>query len=259
MKSFYKFSLTVIFLFIQSYGGLNLIKDNCRSEMWYNSYSGYQIPFHYHSYSISPSSKWVLEIIHYYGSNQNYPDSVPVNIFQYCYPAEQIYVTTIFPAASHKLWVRFGEHEGSDGLYQRTWNPNEDTVYFQIHSSTANSKTDTVEVFYIDVSSITKITTNSAQSINVHPLLKARNYPNPFKSETEIEYSLPNDGFVSINIYNSKGELVIVLGQKLEVKGDHSIKWDGKNNLGNTISNGTYYYQIISGNNISVKKMLLLK
>jgi flagellar hook assembly protein FlgD len=49
------------------------------------------------------------------------------------------------------------------------------------------------------------------------------------------------------------------LGQERQLKGAHSIKWDGKNNIGTIVPSGSYYHQIISGKFISSKNMIILK
>lgn len=86
-----------------------------------------------------------------------------------------------------------------------------------------------------------------------------QNYPNPFNPSTVIEYQITNPMNVSINIYNVKGELIRELLNEEKSIGNYSVIWNGKDNFGNLVASGTYFYQIQSGNFIQAKKMILLK
>ena len=62
-----------------------------------------------------------------------------------------------------------------------------------------------------------------------------------------------------IAIYNLKGQKVKTLIDKPMEKGVHSIIWDGKDNSGNFVSSGLYFYKLKAGGFNSTKKMILLK
>ena len=86
-----------------------------------------------------------------------------------------------------------------------------------------------------------------------------QNYPNPFNSTTLIQFSIPENSFVTINIYNVFGQLVKTIANQPMTEGYHSIKWDGTSNKGNIAASGIYYY-IMRTNNFSERKtMTLLK
>lgn len=95
----------------------------------------------------------------------------------------------------------------------------------------------------------------------------SQNYPNPFNPATTIEYQLPSRGTVQVNIYNSLGQLVRSLVNEQREAGTHSVIWDGRDNRGNAVSTGAYYYQVRvadpsagSGQGfVQAKRMLLLK
>ncbi|NQU05519.1 MAG: T9SS type A sorting domain-containing protein [Calditrichaeota bacterium] len=86
-----------------------------------------------------------------------------------------------------------------------------------------------------------------------------QNYPNPFNPSTTINYSISKIGLVSIIIYNELGQVVRELVNEEQTAGNYSIVWDGRNNSGNTIASGIYFYQMQLGSKLSAKKMLLLK
>ena len=86
-----------------------------------------------------------------------------------------------------------------------------------------------------------------------------QNYPNPFNPSTVIEYQITKPMNVSINIYDVRGKLIKELLNEEKSSGNYSIVWNGKNNSGNLVAAGTYFYQIQSGETIKVMKMILLK
>jgi hypothetical protein len=86
-----------------------------------------------------------------------------------------------------------------------------------------------------------------------------QNYPNPFNAETVIEYSLPREGQVKITIYNLLGQKVKdLVDQKLSA-GHQKISWDGKNDRGEVISSGIYFYRMEANEFTQVRKMVFLK
>jgi hypothetical protein len=87
----------------------------------------------------------------------------------------------------------------------------------------------------------------------------SQNYPNPFNPTTTIEYEIPRRGNVLIIVYDILGRRIKELFNEEKNTGKYSITWNGKDNNDNNVSSGTYFYQIISGNNIRTKKMVLLK
>lgn len=92
-------------------------------------------------------------------------------------------------------------------------------------------------------------------------LLK-QNYPNPFNPETQIEYVLPQDAGVqkvTLKIYNSLGQLVRILVNDFQSPGIHNAVWNGRDNKGNMLSSGIYFYVLETGNIRLSKKMILLK
>ncbi len=84
-------------------------------------------------------------------------------------------------------------------------------------------------------------------------------YPNPFNTETTIRFSLKISQKVSIKIYDILGREVITLVNKEFDRGYHTIKWNGKNRDGITVSSGVYLYIIKTEKFSSAKKMVFLK
>lgn len=81
-----------------------------------------------------------------------------------------------------------------------------------------------------------------------------QNYPNPFNPSTTISYALPEDGYVELEIYNSLGQKVETLVNKMMQAGVHKIIWNAHN-----VPSGVYFYKITINNFSQMNKMVLLK
>jgi|GEM_PF-672853 len=86
-----------------------------------------------------------------------------------------------------------------------------------------------------------------------------QNFPNPFNPTTTINYSLKENSDVQIIIFNTLGRKVRTLVDKNEAAGHYSVRWDGKNDIGNFVATGLYFYKIKAGSFIETKKMILMK
>ena len=86
-----------------------------------------------------------------------------------------------------------------------------------------------------------------------------QNYPNPFNPTTTLRYDIPEDGNVSILIYDMMGRQIRTLVNRNVSAGYHFIQWDGTNQSGSPVSAGVYIYILQSENYRSLKKMILLK
>nr|MBC8179611.1 T9SS type A sorting domain-containing protein [candidate division KSB1 bacterium] len=86
-----------------------------------------------------------------------------------------------------------------------------------------------------------------------------QNYPNPFNPITRIKYGLPNAAQVKISIYNLLGQYVRTLTEGMKESGYHEIIWDGKNEAGQLVSSGLYFYRIKANAFVETKKLLLVR
>ncbi|MFQ5865285.1 MAG: serine hydrolase [bacterium] len=86
-----------------------------------------------------------------------------------------------------------------------------------------------------------------------------QNYPNPFNPETAISYQLPVASEVQLIIYNALGQKIRSLVNGQQSPGLKSVVWDGKNDLGQPVSSGIYFYTLKAGERAQTKKMLLIR
>ena len=91
------------------------------------------------------------------------------------------------------------------------------------------------------------------------------NYPNPFNPETWIPYQLSKPAQVTVTLYSADGRLVRTLALGHQLAGVYQNKsraayWDGKNNLGEPVASGVYFYTLkVSGDFTATRKMLIRK
>jgi hypothetical protein len=86
-----------------------------------------------------------------------------------------------------------------------------------------------------------------------------QNYPNPFNQATRIEFNIVKSGYVNLNIYNLLGKKTRTLVSEHLSSGFKSVFWDGKDNSGNFVASGIYFYRLKAGDFSETKKLLLLK
>jgi hypothetical protein len=91
-----------------------------------------------------------------------------------------------------------------------------------------------------------------------------QNYPNPSNPETWIPFILAEEADVRLRIYDTKGNVVrtISLGTKPAgsyIQRSKAIYWDGRNDAGETIASGVYFYQLQAGTYSNMRKMIMVR
>lgn len=91
-----------------------------------------------------------------------------------------------------------------------------------------------------------------------------QNYPNPFNPETWMPYQLADDANVAIRIYNTKGQLIRTLHLGYRLAGFYTTReraacWDGRDESGEDVASGVYFYTIQAGDFAATKKMTVAK
>ena len=91
-----------------------------------------------------------------------------------------------------------------------------------------------------------------------------QNYPNPFNPETWIPYQLSGDSPVSVSIYDRTGVLVRTLSLGIQSAGfynsrDRAAYWDGRNEGGESVASGVYFYRLRAGDYTASRRMVIVK
>ena len=86
-----------------------------------------------------------------------------------------------------------------------------------------------------------------------------QNYPNPFNPSTRIEYTVPYNAHVTIEIFNILGQKVKTLVDEEKIPYNYYVDWDGTNDYGKKVTSGIYMYRIKTNEFVQSKKMVLMK
>jgi len=82
----------------------------------------------------------------------------------------------------------------------------------------------------------------------------SQNYPNPFNATTVIEYALPVESHITLQVYNIRGQKVETLVDSKQQAGYRSVVWDASG-----VSSGLYFYRLTAGSEVFSDRMTLLK
>jgi hypothetical protein len=90
------------------------------------------------------------------------------------------------------------------------------------------------------------------------------NYPNPFNPETWIPYQLAEPAEVRLTIYDMSGKVVRRLAVGHQAAGmyqsrSRAVYWDGRNQMGEFVASGLYFYRLIADDFTATRRMLILK
>jgi len=103
-----------------------------------------------------------------------------------------------------------------------------------------------------DVSFLTNVNQQNSKEVLFYKI--SQNYPNPFNPSTRIDYSIPENSFVELKIYDTFGKEIETLINKFQTRGTYSFQWEPQN-----IATGVYFYRIKAGKYSETKKMVYIK
>jgi subtilisin family serine protease len=86
-----------------------------------------------------------------------------------------------------------------------------------------------------------------------------QNYPNPFNPQTTISFSLASAQDAALIVYNVTGQRVRTLVEGTVQAGEHSVVWDGRDEYGNSVASGIYFYRLTTEEETQSRKMVFLK
>ena len=133
------------------------------------------------------------------------------------------------------------------------------------YKAKVNSMTGIPQVYFMDstlqkinfrkdhgeLSVVTSVKINSNLPLKIY---LSQNYPNPFNPMTTIEYSMPEYGFVNLEIYNVLGSKISTVVNDFKNPGYYKCNFDGSN-----LASGIYYYQIKTNRFVKTGRMILMK
>jgi flagellar hook assembly protein FlgD len=86
------------------------------------------------------------------------------------------------------------------------------------------------------------------------------NLINPTRGETtKLHYTLKKDGYVTITVFDLKGDIVEMLYRGRRNVGEYSTTWDGKNRGGRIVARGVYFIKVVAPGINEIRKVLVVK
>ncbi len=86
-----------------------------------------------------------------------------------------------------------------------------------------------------------------------------QNYPNPFNPSTEIEFTIPWNSQVTLTVFDALGRKIKILAAGMYHSGTFRVRWNGRNEAGNPVPSGVYFYRLRTKKRLLTRKMLLLR
>jgi len=158
---------------------------------------------------------------------------------------------------SEVLAAGLTEEELKVGYYDTLWNPMNTDV--DPDNNQVSVSTNHFSLFGIGSFTGSGIEEEAEIATLLSSFALSQNYPNPFNPMTNIEFVLPKSGPVSIEIFNILGQKVRMLVDQHMKAGYKLVDWDGKDDNGNDVSSGIYFYRLQAGDFCQTKKMVLLR
>ena len=97
------------------------------------------------------------------------------------------------------------------------------------------------------------------KSFSPEKFILRNNFPNPFNPVTIIKYELLFDTYMELTIYDAQGRTVKNLINEKRYSGKSSIQWNAKDNYGQTVPSGIYFFVMKAGDFQKTNKMMLIK
>lgn len=138
-----------------------------------------------------------------------------------------------------------------------------DTV--RIRFRFTSDESDVEEGFYVDDVSVSCGATPATAGVpggapaGEGPITLFQNHPNPFRLSTTIAFTLARPGRVMLAVYNIQGRRIRTLLDGASFEGDHTVSWDGTDELGADVAAGVYMYRLVCDEHEETRKMILVR
>ena len=170
--------------------------------------------------------------------NQDYPDAIDP-----------------YDAAAHVIFTYNASQNGALAVDTGTYR----VVYLGFGFEAIDNATDRALLMQRALDWLAPDLTGLPEEPAAFALRLEQNLPNPFNPQTSIRFSLPAAGPASLRIYDAVGRRVATLLDGPQTAGSQEVVWEGRDDAGNTLPTGMYFYRLHHADGEQTRKMLLLK
>jgi flagellar hook assembly protein FlgD len=122
-----------------------------------------------------------------------------------------------------------------------------------------NNQTEKIPISHIQKIQFENITAVGELIQSRKNLVTKGNYPNPFQTQTSIEFEIASNGNVEIIIYDNSGNQIHTLKCEKCQAGKNTLEWNCLDKNNKLVQSGVYYYEVRFNHEIQSKKMILIK
>ena len=192
-------------------------------------------------------------------TNTPSPNCTPGNCFDEDYPSQ----TLVINDTLHIIYV---EDKDAGGVVmtspqEGTWTENP-VKYLKVPADLVPSGPPYVPNFYFHVGPVGGTAIEEpCRTSGIVPEKYAlhQNYPNPFNASTAIRYQIPQDGRVTLKVFNTLGQRVRTLVDVDQKAGEYGVLWDGRDAEGGEVASGLYFCRLRVGEFGETVKMVLIR
>ncbi len=192
-------------------------------------------------------------------TNTPSPNCTPGNCFDEDYPSQTLLV-------NDTLHIIYVEDKDAGGVVmtspqEGTWTENP-VKYLKVPADLVPPGPPYVPNFYFHVGPVGGTAIEEpCRTSGVVPKTYTlhQNYPNPFNASTEIRYQIPEDGHVTLKIFNTLGQELRILLDVHQKAGEYGVLWDGRDARGREVASGLYFCRLRAGEFGKTIKMVLVR
>jgi len=184
----------------------------------------------------------------YEGDTVQYIEDLSDFVFNMIYDNYQ-YVDSVLYADS--VAYAFAGHNYNTTYYNKFWEIAKGFTV-ELFQGASYRLTCVIYTQWVNAGNSTSISNSGNNSLSGYKLLQ--NFPNPFNPSTIIKYSVPQETYVKLQVYNSIGEQIATLVDEVKQAGVYETKFKAS-----SLPSGIYFYRLESGKFVSVRKMILIK
>ena len=165
--------------------------------------------------------------------------------------------------STDRILLKDKDVESSQLLLEYAYISKSSTKLITLDTKALTRANSTLTVYYTLYSGTKELVGQGSQEIELiavpNQFALHQNYPNPFNPVTTIEYDLPEEGLVKLAIIDILGRQVVQLTNEHQAAGYKSVRWNGQNNSGKSVSTGVYFYFLESDKYSAIRKLVILK